>query len=784
MHITTGSHFGYTSGHFSMDKVRCHGNETHLADCPHIGAEGELCYGGEAAGVVCDIRDGATIETERNMTRDCFVEDVIYGGIKINGSKLNTSIACQDKCKVEPNCTHFTLWPVEMAQAQALQDCQDICLRGGSGTHEGNVIVRNKPVCDDNWGTTQANVVCKQLGFPGASYATTKSRFGRVSSVFAMDDVVCRGQEAKITDCRHKPLGTDNCGSDEAAGVRCLERQIEQAVEDEGDMVCDLFSGREQGRNKTIMGGAITGPKSCSGPTIVDVPCNGSVCLQGAEAVNGSGNVFYHGKPVCDDSWDILAAAVVCRQLNFAGVIRATNKSHFGPVPRVFSKDDVVCLGREPELGNCSSSDVENCDGTEGAGVVCDTRRPQEIVRESQRRKTDCFSDKWYSSMEGFTISFNGSFLRAMGGFADSALMCQVICANTPGCTVFSFQNIGPPNRCRNYRVSPRWLPGRNKIKILGLEAVGPAECHDQPPALESYLSEDCSAPGVACMAGGRGPWEGVPHIGGRPVCRESWGQVSARVFCRQLGYRTSLGYMNDQPSPVRGPFAMTQVQCTGSEASLGECDHEANVTSCLQWEGAWARCEQFDDYRSSTRPTPTSSPCSTICLQGGSGDHEGNLFVRSLPVCDDSWGMEEAEVVCRQLGFPGAVNSTMGNQFGPVYTSRFSMDNVECTGMEDDIQSCSHESSDDCGDQEGAGVICLPPTPAPPPSTHPAPAPCTLTVHSGRWANMAHDDQFHMKNILYDDCDSFSWPGPDGYPEPDPNPEMHSKPEPDPEQP
>ncbi len=62
-------------------------------------------------------------------------------------------------------------------------------------------------------------MVCRQLGFSSAHYATKKSHFGPVPSDFAMDDVSCKGTEARLQDCRYDHY--DNCESDEGAGVAC-----------------------------------------------------------------------------------------------------------------------------------------------------------------------------------------------------------------------------------------------------------------------------------------------------------------------------------------------------------------------------------------------------------------------------------------------------------------------------------------------------------------------------------------------------------------------------------
>ena len=76
-------------------------------------------------------------------------------------------------------------------------------------------------VCDDYWGTRDARVVCKQLGFTegnvGRSYFHPS--FQRGTGVIHLDDVHCTGNENTLTACQH--TRTHNCVHYEDAGVDC-----------------------------------------------------------------------------------------------------------------------------------------------------------------------------------------------------------------------------------------------------------------------------------------------------------------------------------------------------------------------------------------------------------------------------------------------------------------------------------------------------------------------------------------------------------------------------------
>ena len=77
--------------------------------------------------------------------------------------------------------------------------------------------------------------------------------------------------------------------------------------------------------------------------------------------------------------------------------------------------------------------------------------------------------------------------------------------------------------------------------------------------------------------------------------------------------------------------------------------------------------------------------------------------------VCDDAWNLDDAKVVCRQLGFPGAKAALQGRHV-PDGTGQIWLDDVSCIGSEQFLGNCSHRGwgSHNCGHNEDAGVRCI----------------------------------------------------------------------------
>ena len=97
----------------------------------------------------------------------------------------------------------------------------------------------------------------------------------------------------------------------------------------------------------------------------------------------------------------------------------------------------------------------------------------------------------------------------------------------------------------------------------------------------------------------------------------------------------------------------------------------------------------------------------------GGDSLLEGRVEIFLLgqwgTLCDYNWDIADAVVVCRQLGYPRAVeapiNAAFGAGSGPSWYS-----NVYCTGTESNLTECRKSNrnfGNACSHSQDAGVVC-----------------------------------------------------------------------------
>ncbi|XP_044231147.1 lysyl oxidase homolog 3B isoform X2 [Thunnus albacares] len=136
---------------------------------------------------------------------------------------------------------------------------------------------------------------------------------------------------------------------------------------------------------------------------------------------------------------------------------------------------------------------------------------------------------------------------------------------------------------------------------------------------------------------------------------------------------------------------------------------------------GLWLPCCLTQTTPSNTAtPTPTPSPSPQaqterlkVRLSGYPRKHnEGRieLFYKGEwgTICDDDFSINNANVLCRQLGFVSATGWTHSAKYGKGQ-GKIWLDNVLCNGAEKSIEFCKSRGwgNSDCTHDEDAGVVC-----------------------------------------------------------------------------
>eukprot|EP00057_Strongylocentrotus_purpuratus_P005067 XP_003730132.1 PREDICTED: deleted in malignant brain tumors 1 protein [Strongylocentrotus purpuratus] len=193
-------------------------------------------------------------------------------------------------------------------------------------------------------------------------------------------------------------------------------------------------------------------------------------------------------------------------------------------------------------------------------------------------------------------------------------------------------------------------------------------------------------------------------------VCEDLWERTNAEVVCRMLGYEgADLEYSTTDLWWLikgSGPILMDNVRCQGNESSLDECSHLGlGVHNCDHSKDVGVTC------RTGSEANPSIDNSAIIRLVNGNRPSEGRVEVfrgRNWgTVCDDYWGIEDAHVACKMLGYERAELAYREAKFGEG-DGAILLDDVSCTGREPSLFACYHSDFADCSHAEDAGVKCL----------------------------------------------------------------------------
>ncbi|XP_038068811.1 neurotrypsin-like [Patiria miniata] len=203
-------------------------------------------------------------------------------------------------------------------------------------------------------------------------------------------------------------------------------------------------------------------------------------------------------------------------------------------------------------------------------------------------------------------------------------------------------------------------------------------------------------------LVGGDDKWSGqveiYRHDAWGAVCDSSWDMKDATTVCHQLGSNGALEAKTGLSSRESDrPIVMNRVACTGTERRLADCPFV---------------CTGSQQCSSSTVAGVVCKPRSDVVRLVGGSRTSGRVEIYRGgswgTICDTNWNETDAGIVCRQLGFSGALEAKSAAHFGqgsgPVH-----MDGVACEGSEQKITDCPSYCWEDtnCSHSHDAGVIC-----------------------------------------------------------------------------
>ncbi|KAF4114760.1 hypothetical protein G5714_004983 [Onychostoma macrolepis] len=427
----------------------------------------------------------------------------------------------------------------------------------------------------------------------------------------------------------------------------------------------------------------------------------GVVCSEiGLRLVDGShlcsGRVeVIHGNTwvsVCDAVFDQQDAEVVCRELDCGAPVQVLGAAAFDKGDAQMWTREIQCRGNASQIHDCprSSSQIQSCSHDNDVGVICSGYTDLRLVNGSDicsGRVEHQYFSKW------------GTVCDACWDMRAASVLCrQLNCGIAVSVVGSDWFGEGSDEIWADVFDCDG---NETKLSECSISSWSRAECsHGRDVGVICSGSSLALHDGLVRLSGERqceGELEVFIHQVWRRVLLDSWSLTESSVVCRQLGCGSVLNfYGSSSSSPEHSHECVTGFQCSGSEAHLGNCSSPRTL-NCSSTQQLSITCLGRGSIR----------------LVGSGGDCAGRLEVFHSgswgTVCDDSWDIKDAHVVCRQLQCGVALsNQQVPAWFGPGSGSIW-LDEVECEGNETSLWSCSSPGwgKHDCNHKEDVGVVC-----------------------------------------------------------------------------
>ncbi|KAK5609545.1 hypothetical protein CRENBAI_005488 [Crenichthys baileyi] len=571
-----------------------------------------------------------------------------------------------------------------------LTECEKIRLVGPSRC-AGRVEIYHQDswgtVCDDHWSIANAEVVCRELNCGTVIEAKKGAFFGEGRDEIWLDDVQCTGRETSIIKCQHKPLGNNNCGHSEDAGVVCSEHvrivngtnrcngRVELFHDGQWKRVCSSDWGKEAAD-------VVCQEISCGSPVVqsatqyfgegqglygIKANCVGnetsiSKCMLHEfretciDATIACQKVYYEGQwgTICDDKWGMQEAAVTCREMNCGNALTVKYKAFFGRGHDQVWLDDIDCTGHEKSLSDCPHRGFgeHDCDHHEDAGVVC-----SETVRLING------TDRCSGRVEVFHNGRWGKICSNSWSPTEAAVLCKELSCGTPKKSqeVFTFGDstlAGFISRCSgNVSSVSQCVVDEHVGRCDGVSVA----CTGSPPLRVVNGTDRCSGRVEVLHDGQWGT-----------VCDDEWDLRDAQVVCRALDCGTAqTAKTSAYFGQGQGDIWLDDVNCFGNESSLLHCRRPPfGENNCGHGEDAGVICS------ANLRLINGTDMCSGR-IEVYHGGHWSPIF---------NFGMGEAAVVCREMNCGDAAKAS--GSFGQGQELRGLK--ITCSGTEHSVTQCT----------------------------------------------------------------------------------------------